>query len=146
MVPVGSDAERPTRPELGDTRWNDQQGILEVFAGEIEVVTGIADVSGLPNQNQSQLSGTTNGNGTGAEFNINIASGALSTITIFEVGSGYSTITGNNFTGGSTPSNDVILTVGAQTDNGYQLSTGGGAEIDVPFMEDLGDVYSLMLG
>ena len=151
LLPTGSDAERPTRPELGDTRWNDQQGILEVFAGEIEVVTGIADVSGLPNQNQSQLSGTTNGNGTGAEFNINIASGALSTITIFKVGSGYSTgdiitITGNNFTGGSTPSNDVILTVGAQTDDGYQLSTGGGAEIDVPFMEDLGDVYSLMLG
>ena len=151
LLPTGSDAERPTRPELGDTRWNDQQGILEVFAGEIEVVTGIADVSGLPNQNQSQLSGTTNGNGTGAEFNINIASGLLSTITIFKVGSGYSTgdiitITGNNFTGGSTPSNDVILTVGAQTDDGYQLSTGGGAEIDVPFMEDLGDVYSLMLG
>jgi hypothetical protein len=151
LVPTGSDAERPSRPELGDTRWNDQQSYLEVFAGTIESVTGIADVSGLANQSVSELIGITNGNGQNAEFTITINGGALNTITITEVGQGYSagdiiTITGNKFAGGSTPANDVILTVGSQTNNGYQLSTGGGAEIDVPFMEDLGDVYSLMLG
>jgi len=151
LVPTGSDAERPSRPELGDTRWNDQQNFLEVFAGTIESVTGIANVSGLANQSVSELTGTTNGYGQNAEFTISINGGALNTITITEVGQGYSagdiiTILGNKFVGGSTPANDVVLTVGSQTDDGYQLSTGGGAEIDVPFMEDLGDVYSLMLG
>ena len=151
LVPTGSDAERPSRPELGDTRWNDQQSFLEVFAGTIESVTGIANVSGLANQSVSELTGTTNGYGQNAEFTISISGGALNTITITEVGQGYSagdiiTILGNKFAGGSTPANDVVLTVGSQTNNGYQLSTGGGAEIDVPFMEDLGDVYSLMLG
>jgi len=151
LVPTGSDAERPSRPELGDTRWNDQQSFLEVFAGTIESVTGIANVSGLANQSVSELTGTTNGYGQNAEFTISINGGALNTITITEVGQGYSagdiiTILGNKFAGGSTPANDVVLTVGSQTNDGYQLSTGGGAEIDVPFMEDLGDVYSLMLG
>jgi len=151
LVPTGSDAERPSRPELGDTRWNDQQNFLEVFAGTIESVTGIANVSGLANQSVSELTGTTNGYGQNAEFTISINGGALNTITITEVGQGYSagdiiTILGNKFVGGSTPANDVVLTVGSQTNDGYQLSTGGGAEIDVPFMEDLGDVYSLMLG
>jgi len=151
LVPTGSDAERPSRPELGDTRWNDQQSFLEVFAGTIESVTGIANVSGLANQSVSELTGTTNGYGQNAEFTISISGGALNTITITEVGQGYSagdiiTILGNKFAGGSTPANDVVLTVGSQTNDGYQLSTGGGAEIDVPFMEDLGDVYSLMLG
>lgn len=151
LVPTGSDAERPSRPELGDTRWNDQQNFLEVFAGTIESVTGIANVSGLANQSVSELTGTTNGYGQNAEFTISISGGALNTITITEVGQGYSagdiiTILGNKFVGGSTPANDVVLTVGSQTNDGYQLSTGGGAEIDVPFMEDLGDVYSLMLG
>ena len=151
LVPYGGDAERPSRPELGDTRWNTDQNFLEVFAGTIESVTGIANVSGLPNQSQSLLVGTTDGNGVNARFTITIVSGALGTITITNVGQGYSagdliTIPGTAFTGGATPQNDVILTVGAQTNDGYRLSTGGGAEINVPLMEDLSDVYSLMLG
>ena len=150
LVPTGGNAERPLRPELGDTRWNTDQNFLEVFAGTIQSVTGIANVSGLPNQSQSSLSGTTNGNGINAQFTITIASGALGTITITNVGQGYSagdliTIPGTAFTGGATPANDVILTVGAQTNNGYQLSTGGGGEVTVPLMEDLGNVYSLIL-
>lgn len=151
LVPTGGDADRPKRPELADTRWNTDQNFLEVFAGTIESVTGIADVSGLPNQLQSNLSGTTDGFGVNARFTINILGGALASIVITTVGQGYSagdliTIAGTNFTGGTSPANDVILTVGAQTNDGYQLSTGGGAEIDVPLMEDLSDVYSLMLG
>ena len=150
LVPTGGNAERPLRPELGDTRWNTDQNFLEVFAGTIESVTGIATVSGLPNQSQSSLAGTTNGNGANARFTITIGSGALGTITITTVGQGYSagdliTIPGTAFTGGATPANNVILTVGAQTNNGYQLSTGGGGEVTVPIMEDLGNVYSLIL-
>jgi hypothetical protein len=150
LVPTGGNAERPLRPELGDTRWNTDQNFLEVFAGTIQSVTGIANVSGLPNQSQSSLSGTTNGNGVNARFTITIVSGALGTITITTVGQGYSagdliTIPGTAFTGGSTPANDRVLTVGAQTNDGYQLSTGGGGEVTVPIMEDLGNVYSLIL-
>jgi hypothetical protein len=151
LVPAAGNTDRPARPELGDSRWNTDRNILEVFAGTIESVTGIAVVTGLPNQIQTGLTGTTNGNGVSAEFSITIASGALSTITITNVGQGYTTgdlitISGSSFTGGATPTNNVVLTVGAQTDDGYQLSTGGGAEVDVPLMEDLSDVYSLMLG
>lgn len=150
LVPTGGDAERPTRPELGDTRWNTDRNYLEVFAGTIESVTGIANVSGLPNQLQSNLSGTTNGNGANARFSIGINSGTLDTIIITTVGQGYSeydiiTIPGTSFTGGLSPANDVILTVGPQTNNGYVLSTGGGAEVDVPLMEDFSNVYSLIL-
>jgi len=151
LIPTGSSVDRPSRPELGDSRWNTANNFLEVFAGTIEVVTGIAVVSSLPNQLQSTLSGTTNGFGQGAEFTISISGGALGSIVITKVGQGYTTgdlitIPGTSFTGGATPANDVILTVGAQTNDGYQLSTGGGAEVDVPLMEDLSDVYSLMLG
>jgi hypothetical protein len=150
LIPTGGDAERPTRPELGDTRWNTDRNYLEVFAGTIESVTGIANVSGLPNQLQSNLSGTTNGNGENARFSIGINSGTLDTITITTVGQGYSeydiiTIPGTSFTGGLSPANDVILTVGPQTNSGYVLSTGGGAEVDVPLMEDFSNVYSLIL-
>lgn len=151
LVPAAGNADRPARPELGDSRWNTDRNVLEVFAGTIESVTGIAVVTGLPNQITAGLTGTTNGSGVDAEFTISIASGALTTITITTVGQGYITgdlitILGSSLTGGSTPANDIILTVGAQTDEGYQLSTGGGAEVDVPLMEDLSDVYSLMLG
>ena len=151
LIPAASNVDRPARPELGDSRWNTDRNVLEVFAGTLESVTGVAVVTGLPNQITAGLTGTTNGSGVNAEFTISIASGLLTTITITTVGQGYITgdlitILGSSLTGGSTPANDIILTVGSQTNDGYQLSTGGGAEVDVPLMEDLSDVYSLMLG
>ena len=150
VMPAGSDAERPVRPELGDTRWNTDQDYLEAFAGAIEVVTAIANLTGLPNQFQSSVVGTTDGNGENATFNLTITSGSL-TIAINNRGQGYSTndlitIPGTVFTGGATPTNDVIVTVGAQTNDGYNIATGGGAEVNVALMEDLGDAYSLILG
>lgn len=150
LIPTGDSTDRPDSPELGDTRWNTAKNYLEVFAGTIESVTGIANVSGLANQLQSGVTGTSDSGGQDAEFSISISSGVLGTITITNVGQGYHqfdliTIPGTSFTGGATPANDVILTVGAQTNDGYQLSTGGGAEVDVPLMEDLGNVYSLIL-
>jgi hypothetical protein len=150
VIPAGSDAERPTRPELGDTRWNTDLERLEAFAGLIEVVTAIGNVSGLANQLKSNLVGTTNGNGENARFNITISSGSFS-IAIAGQGQGYSTndlitIPGTVFTGGSSPANDIVVTVGAQTDDGYNIATGGGAEVDVNLMEELGNEYSLILG
>ena len=150
IIPAGDNTTRPPRPELGDTRWNTDENYLETFAGKIEVVTAIANISGLANQFQDNVSGTTDGNGENATFDVTISGGSLS-IAINNQGQGYSTndlitIPGTVFTGCATPTNDIIVTVGAQTDDGYTLATGGGAEVNVELMEDLSDVYSLMLG
>ena len=157
IIPAGTNAQRPQnlspaiRPELGDTRWNTNENYLESFSGKINVVSATGVVTGLPDQTRTGLSGTTNGNGENATFTITIASGVISTISITNQGQAYVqgdiiTILGTAFTGGATPANDITVTIGAQIDDGYELSTGGGAEVDFDLMEDLGDVYSLMLG
>ena len=55
-------------------------------------------------------------------------------------------IPGTKIPGGSSPANDITITVGVQSNDGYAVATGGGAEISEDLMEDLGDVYSLILG
>ena len=156
-IPAGDNTTRPqnlaspVRPELGDTRWNTDEKYLESFSGKINIVTAIGVVTALPNQTRTGLSGLTSGTGENATFTITIASGAISSVTVTNQGQSYLTgdtitILGTNFTGGATPANDVTITVGAQIDDGYEISTGGGAEVDVELMEDLSDVYSLMLG
>ena len=151
VIPAGDNSTRPTRPELGDTRWNTDEERLEAFAGLIEVVTAIGVLTGLPDQVATNLSGETDGNGENAQFSITVTSGSLANITITNQGQGYSTndtitILGTAFTGGATPTNDVVVTVGAQTDDGYNIATGGGAEVDIDLMEELGNEYSLILG
>ena len=156
IIPAGDDTTRPqnlsnpVRPELGDTRWNTDEEYLESFSGKINIVTATGVVTGLPNQSRANLSGTTNGAGTDARFTVGIASGSIGTVTIDVQGQGYLagdtiTILGTAFTGGSTPLNDVTITVGAQIKDGYEIATGGGAEVDVDLMEDLGNEYSLIL-
>jgi hypothetical protein len=39
IVPAGGDADRPLTSELGDTRWNTDQGLLECFDGTVYVVS-----------------------------------------------------------------------------------------------------------
>ena len=152
VLPAGTDAERPTRPELGDTRWNTDQDYLEAFAGRINVVTALGNVSGLVDQIRTGLTGTVSeGEGKNAVFAITITSGTIAAITITNQGQEYIAgdtilILGTAFSGGSTPANDITVTVGAQINGGYELATGGGAEVDIELMEDLGDAYSLILG
>ena len=157
VIPAGDDTTRPqnlaspARPELGDTRWNTDENYLESFSGKINIVTAIGVVTGIPTQTRTGLSGATSGTGENATFTITITSGAISSVTVTNQGQSYVTgdtitILGTDFVGGSTPTNDITVTVGAQIDDGYELSTGGGAEVDIELMEDLGDVYSLMLG
>lgn len=150
LIPAGSDLERPGSPELGDTRWNTDLDYLECFAGLIESVSATGSVVGLINQTKTSISGTTNGLGTGATFTLSIFSDILS-ITITAVGQGYLagdtiTIIGTVFTGGTTPANDIELTIGSQTNGGYVIATGGGETVTTEIMEDLGNVYSLILG
>lgn len=39
LIPAGSDATRPLSPEIGDTRWNTDQGYLECFDGSVYVIS-----------------------------------------------------------------------------------------------------------
>jgi hypothetical protein len=149
VVPAGDNSDRPARPELGDTRWNTALDYLECFAGPVEAVTASGTVSGLADQTVSSGATTSDGPGTGAAFNLSIVSGVLS-ISITAVGQEYLQgdkiyISGTVFVGGSSPANDIELTVGAQTTGGYAIATGGGEEVTEELMEDLGNVYALIL-
>lgn len=149
-IPAGADSTRPSNPELGDTRWNTDEQYMESFLGAVESVSSAGNVSGLVNQTQTGITGTTSGNGVNAQFTFTISGGSL-TVTVTTAGYSYVTgdtiiVLGTVFTGGTTPANDITLTVGAQTKGGYVISTGGGEEVTTGVMEDLGNVYSLILG
>ena len=97
-------------------------------------------------------SGTTSTNGAGTDFEcrFSILSGVI-TLEITNQGIGYIagnsiSISGAVFLGGADGVNDITLTVGTQTTAGYRVATGGGAEVDISLMEDLGNEYSLILG
>ena len=152
-MPAGTDAQRPALPEIGDTRWNTDLQIMECFAGIVEAVTVTGTFSGLADA-ADILSGTTTTNsvyGSGFSCRMNLLAGSLTVVQFLSQGIGYQqgdqiVIPGTRLPGGSSPANDVTLTVGAQTSDGYAVATGGGAEISESLMEDLGDVYSLILG
>lgn len=151
LIPAGNDSTRPTAPELGDTRWNTDAGILECFAGELENLIFVSgDVTGLPDQVLENVTATTTGNGVGANVDIRIIGGAFN-VQIDQPGRGYLpgdsfVIPGTRFLGGTSPANDLFYTVGTQTNDGYVISTGGGEEVTEELMEDLGNIYSLILG
>ena len=148
-IPAGDDSSRPSVPEIGDTRWNTDSERLECFAGEIETVTITQFVSGsLVDQIVNSGPTTTSGSGTGATFRCTLVGGSL-TISIIDEGIGYIDgdtidIPGTIFLGGSI-ANSIELTVGSQTDAGYRVATGGGAEVTQELMDDLGVIYSLIL-
>ena len=157
-IPAGNDATRPANlgtpvaPELGDTRWNTDSQRLECFNGLVENITYTSGVVGsLPDQVTTTSGLTTSGYGSDLQMRLTIVSGNITIIEILNAGKGYLTsdtvtVPGNIFLGGATPGNDLTFTVGAQTDDGYRVATGGGAEVDVNLMEDLGNEYSLILG
>jgi len=151
ILPAGGNASRPVRPELGDTRWNTDKQILEVFAGEVEIFTLVsADTSGLIDQTVENVSGTTNNDGENATINLQIIGGVFS-FGVNSPGRGYIegdsfTVPGTVFAGGTSPSNDLTFLIGNQTDDGYIISTGGGEEVTEILMEDLGNEYALILG
>lgn len=150
IIPYGSNAQRPTTPELGDTRWNSDEEYLESFGGEVENVSlSSATLTGIPDQ-VVFVTTTTNNNGIGLEFQLNIVGETIVSTSITEPGAGYLqgdviTISGNQISGGTTPTNDIVYTVGAQTNDGYIIATGGGEEVTEDIMDDLGVIYSLIL-
>jgi len=150
-IPAGNDASRPSYPEIGDTRWNTDDQRLECFTGEVENVSiAASNITGLVDQIVNSGPTTTNGNGQDFECRLSIVSGVLS-IEITNEGIGYNLsdtigISGAVFLGGADGVNDLTLSVGSQTTAGYRVATGGGAEVDINLMEDLGNEYSLILG
>lgn len=151
IIPAGNDSTRPASPELGDTRWNTDSNILECFAGELENLIFVSgSISGLIDQVLENVTGTTTGSGTGANVDIRIIGGSLN-VQIDQPGRGYLpgdsfVIPGTRFIGGSSPANDLFYTVGSQTNDGYVIATGGGEEVTEELMEDLGNLYTLILG
>jgi hypothetical protein len=150
IIPFGNDATRPAIPELGDTRWNSDQEYLESFGGEVDNISLSSSLlTGIPDQIVF-VTTTTNNNGVGLELQLNIVGETIITSTITEPGRGYLTgdtitVTGNQLSGGATPTNDIVYTVGAQTNDGYIIATGGGEEVTEDIMDDLGVIYSLIL-
>lgn len=150
-IPAGDDTTRPSYPEIGDTRWNSDDQRLECFAGQVEnVIVSGSNITGLVDQIVNSGTTSTNGYGQDFECRLTIISSVL-TIEITNAGIGYNlsdtiSISGAVFLGGSDGVNDLTLSVGAQTTAGYRVATGGGAEVDVNLMEDLGNEYSLILG
>jgi hypothetical protein len=152
-MPAGTNAERPGLPEVGDTRWNTDEQIMECFAGIVESVTVTGTFTGLADA-ANIFSGTTTSNsvyGTDFSCRMNLLAETVTVVQFLSQGIGYQqgdqiVIPGTVIPGGSSPANDITLTVGAQSNDGYAVATGGGAEISEDLMEDLGDVYSLILG
>ena len=60
-MPAGTNAERPGLPEVGDTRWNTDEQIMECFAGIVEAVTVTGTFTGLADA-ANIVSGTTTTN------------------------------------------------------------------------------------
>jgi hypothetical protein len=124
---------------------------LECFAGQVEAVTVVSsNIAGLIDQIVNSGTTSTNGAGTDFECRFSILSGVI-TLEITNQGIGYIagnsiSISGAVFLGGADGVNDITLTVGTQTTAGYRVATGGGAEVDISLMEDLGNEYSLILG
>ena len=151
VIPAGDNSTRPSRPELGDTRWNTEKNILEVFAGQVEefvLVSG--NISGLVDQTIENVAGVTNNSGENARIDLQILGGVF-TFSVNNPGRGYIigdsfVVSGNTFAGGASPTNDITFLIGAQTDDGYLISTGGGEEVTETLMEDLGNEYALILG
>lgn len=150
LMPAGGDGARPAVPELGDMRWNSDRGILECFHGEIYNISISGVTTGLADQIQTGVTGTTNGTGELAQFRFTIVGGSL-TVEVTQPGRGYNlndtvVVSGTVFLGGTSPANDITITVGSQESGGYRVATGGGAEVRESFMEQLSVEYDLILG
>ena len=93
---------------------------------ETSSVTTSTTIAGQANQTYTGLTGSTNGNGSGAVFEITRGfSGDISAATVTSAGTGYAaaetvTILGANV-GGSTPADNVIVTIDAVSNDGTNV-------------------------
>jgi hypothetical protein len=112
--PTGTDGERPGSPDLGMTRWNSTQGILEIWNGiQWQNITGNYAVDYLV------VAG-----GGGPYYGGGGAGGLLSNSTTVSVSTAYSIVVGGGGTAG-TPS--VIPSNGGNSSAFSMTAIGGGA-------------------
>jgi hypothetical protein len=129
--PTGTDAERPSTPDLGMTRWNSTQGILEIWNGvQWQNITGNYAVEYL------LVAGGGAGGGAGGNGGGGGAGGLLANSTTVSVGTSY-TITvgagGSAFAGQGANSSAFSITAigggggGNNAGGGGNGGSGGGA-------------------
>ena len=93
---------------------------------ETSSITTSTTIAGQANQTYTGLTGSTNGNGSGAVFElVRGFSGDLSSATVTSAGTGYAaaetvTILGANV-GGSTPTDNVVITIDAVSTDGQAV-------------------------
>lgn len=111
--PTGTDAERPVSPELGMTRWNSDQGVLEIWSGtQWQNITGNYAVDYL------LVAGGGAGGGAGGNGGGGGAGGLLANSTTVTVGTSYPIVVGS---GGASFANQ-----GANTTAFSLTAVGGG--------------------
>jgi hypothetical protein len=114
--PTGTDAERPGSPDLGMTRWNSTQGILEIWSGtQWQNITGNYAVDYLIVAGGGGGSGVGSGGGG--------AGGLLANSTTITVGTSYPIVVG---AGGAGSVVDVMSN-GSNSSAFSIVSIGGGA-------------------
>ena len=111
--PTGTDAERPSSPDLGMTRWNSTQGILEIWNGvQWQNITGNYAIEYL------LVAGGGAGGGVGGNGGGGGAGGLLANSTTVTVGTAYPIVVGS---GGASFANQ-----GANTTAFSLTAVGGG--------------------
>lgn len=118
--PTGTDGERPGSPDLGMTRWNSTQGILEIWNGvQWQNITGNYAVDYV----------IVAGGGGGGNFGGGGAGGLLANATTVAVGTAYTVTIGAGGSGGNNGSNTLALGFtsigGGRGDSGNGGSGGG---------------------
>jgi hypothetical protein len=118
--PTGTDAERPSTPDLGMARWNSDQGILEIWNGvQWQNITGNYAVDYLI------VAGGAAGLGLGPGG----AGGLIANSTTLTVGTSYSIIVGSGgSSGGASGSNSSafsLIAIGGGTGGGAFFGQNG---------------------
>jgi hypothetical protein len=144
-ITIGSSS--PTFP-FSQEQIEDFAAYLLVNGSHTEISVNYDDLGAWPN---SQGQDATNGSGIGAVFDISIVNNQYTAI-VTSPGSGYAigdtvTIFGDNFAGGTTPLNDVIITVATVDGSGGILTlssvsgtTSPSANIDLAVTSTLQNV------
>lgn len=125
-------------------------GIIGVTdgTGGVYTITSSDSAAGLTNGTYTGITGTASASGTGAEFTVVVAGGEVASVTLTAGGSGYVvgetiTIDGSDITGGTTPADDITVTVvslaAEATSVTKTLSNAGSGTYVVVFSTELDD-------
>jgi hypothetical protein len=127
--PTGTDAERPGSPDLGMTRWNSDQGILEIWNGvQWQNITGnyAVDYVIIAGGGSGGGGGGGSGGGGGGGYLANSTTVSVGTAYTVTVGSGGTGAIEDRGTNGSNSSAFSLTAIGGGAGGAY-LGTQAGA-------------------